>query len=223
VTRILAVADEEDDRLTPSRLSGMRPDVVVACGDLHLDYLDYIVSATNVPMLYVPGNHDPDVSRPRFSPLGTGLADDAPRLPSWCISADGRMVQAGGVVAAGLGGSMRYNIGPNQYTEREMNRRVNALVTRARVRGRSIDLLLTHAPPLGVGDGEDLCHRGFACFHRLVELLAPRYLIHGHIHPYGQPVGDRQMGATTVINAIPYRLIELESQPARQDGDHVRR
>jgi Icc-related predicted phosphoesterase len=219
VTRILAIADEEDDRLTYARLSGMRPDVVVACGDLHFDYLDYVASATNVPMIYVPGNHDPEIlPRARSWSFGHVTGGDGGRgLPSWCTSADGRIVRAGGIVAAGLGGSMRYNLGPNQYTEREMNRRVNALVTRARAKATRIDLLLTHAPPLGVGDGDDVCHRGFGCFHRLVDRLAPRYLVHGHIHPYGQTCPDRTMGGTTVINAIPHRLIQLE------DREHVRR
>ncbi|MGH9118555.1 MAG: metallophosphoesterase family protein [Acidimicrobiales bacterium] len=216
MTRLLAIADEEDDRLTHARLAAMRPDVVVACGDLRFDYLDFVASATNVPMIFVPGNHDPDVGRRRMSALGTGVGsgnghadDDEPRLPSWCTSADGRIVRVGGLVAAGLGGSMRYNVGPNQYTESQMRRRANGLATRARVRGRRVDLLLTHAPPLGVGDGDDLCHRGFDCFHRLVDRLAPRYLIHGHIHPHGRPQPDRTMGGTTVINAIPHRVIEV--------------
>jgi Icc-related predicted phosphoesterase len=192
VTRILAVADEEDDHLTHARLVAMRPDLVVACGDLHFDYLDFIVSATNAPLVYVPGNHDPELPP-----------------PSWCTSADGRVVRVGGVVAAGLGGSMRYNDGPNQYTEREMQRRASRLASRTRIRGHKVDLLLTHAAPLGLGDEDDPCHRGFACFHGLVERLSPRYLIHGHIHPYGRPCEDRTMGRTTVINAIPHRLIEL--------------
>jgi Icc-related predicted phosphoesterase len=220
VTRILAVADEEDDRLTAARLSVMRPDLVVACGDLHFDYLDFIVSATNAPLVFVPGNHDPEV-RPAARPWTPGGQPDGDghgqRLPSWCTSADGRVVRVAGVVAAGLGGSMRYNNGPNQYTEREMHRRANRLAARSRLRTRRVDLLLTHAAPLGLGDGDDPCHRGFACFHDLVRRLAPRYLVHGHIHPYGQRCPDRAIGDTTVINAIPHRLIEL------QDGDHVRR
>jgi Icc-related predicted phosphoesterase len=193
VTRILAVADEEDDHLTPARLSAIRPHLVVACGDLHFEYLDFIVSATNAPLVFVPGNHDPEVGRP----------------PSWCTSADGRVVRVGDIVAAGLGGSMRYNDGPNQYTEREMSRRANRLAARAKVGRRRVDLLLTHAAPLDLGDGDDPCHRGFACFHRLAERLEPRFLIHGHIHPYGQPTGDRVIGGTTVVNAIPHRVIDL--------------
>jgi Icc-related predicted phosphoesterase len=201
VTRVLAIADEVDDGLTASRLATMRPDVVVSCGDLPYDYIDFVVSAANAPVVFVPGNHDPD---------------DTAR-PSWCTTTDGRLVRVGGLLAAGLGGSMRYNDGPNQYTEREMSRRVIGLAARARLRSRRVDLLLTHAPPFGVGDGDDPCHRGFECFHRLVARLAPRYLIHGHIHPYGLCRPDRTIGATTVVNAIPHRLIELE------DGDHVRR
>ena len=59
---------------------------------------------------------------------------------------------------------------------------------------------------------------GFECLHRLVDRLAPRYLLHGHIHPYGRPRPDRTIGATTVINVIPYRLIDLEVKDMQHAG-----
>ena len=43
----------------------------------------------------------------------------------------------------------------------------------------------------------------------MLERLAPRWHLHGHIHPYGQPRPDRVVGATTIRNVIPYRLFEI--------------
>ena len=117
MTRVLAIADEIDDRLTASRLAAMRPDVVVSCGDLPFDYIDFVVSAANTTVIYVPGNHDPEVGRRRPNPSGPRFLDDEEGgRPSWCTTADGRVVRVAGLVAAGLGGSLRYNDGPNQYT-----------------------------------------------------------------------------------------------------------
>ena len=60
MVRILAVSDEEDRSLTVPRLREINPNIVVSCGDLGPDYLDLVSSAANAPLLYVPGNHDPD-------------------------------------------------------------------------------------------------------------------------------------------------------------------
>jgi Icc-related predicted phosphoesterase len=79
------------------------------------------------------------------------------------------------------------------------------------VRGRrGVDVLLTHAPPFGVGDEDDPAHQGFEAFLPLVERLSPKLLVHGHIHPYGQAKPDRYLGTTTVVNAVPFRLLEVE-------------
>jgi Icc-related predicted phosphoesterase len=113
----------------------------------------------------------------------------------------------------GLGGSVRYRSGPNQYTQREMRRRARRVARRARWRrmrdGRGVDLLITHAPPKGLGDEDDRAHEGFEAFHGLVERLRPKLLLHGHIHPYGVPRPDRAMGQTRVINVVPFRVIDL--------------
>ena len=45
--------------------------------------------------------------------------------------------------------------------------------------------------------------------HPLLERLHPRWHLHGHIHPYGQPRPDRRVGDTTIRNVIPYRMFEI--------------
>lgn len=212
MTRILAIADEVDEGLDNDKLIRLHPDLVVSAGDLPFDYLEYIVSRLDIPLVYVPGNHDAELrpSDPTWTPLGT----DAPEPgPLGCVNADGRVVVAAGLRIAGLGGSMRYRRGPNQYTEAEMRWRALSLEVRIRLnpaRGaRKVDVLLTHAPPLGWGAPDDLAHRGFASFVRLVKDLTPRLLIHGHVHPYGRAQVERKLAGTQIINAVPLRLIDL--------------
>lgn len=215
--RILALADEADEVLSRSRLERMSPDLIVSCGDLPFDYLEFVLTLAAAPLVYVPGNHDPDLRPPRpdgLHPLG-GFREQFrdPPGPRGGLNADARVVDAGGVRVAGLGGSIRYREGPNQYTERAMRRRARRLLRRAAWRllrdGRGVDVLLTHAPPRGLGDEEDPAHRGFEAFHRLVGRLRPRLLVHGHVHPHGMDRPDRRVDGTLVVNAVPHRLLEV--------------
>lgn len=214
--RILAVADEVEASLFTAEVLKVRPDLVVACGDLPFDYLEFIVTMVNVPLLYVPGNHDPELAPALSKPLvPAAFEDDRPAGPEGCTNVDGRIEDAAGLRAAGLGGCLQYNNGPNQYTEGQMTRRALRLEARCRARtlrdGKGIDILVTHAPPLGVGDDpDDDAHRGFRAFHRLVQRLSPHLLIHGHVHPHGQHGNDRAMADTMVINAISSRVIEVQ-------------
>ena len=206
------MADEEDQALYGDALGELRADLIVAAGDLPFDYLENLVTRAGVPLVYVPGNHDADV-RFRRDSYGPVVFEQPIPGPEGCDNADGRIIEAAGLRIAGLGGSIRYRVGPNQYTQRQMRRRALGLELRARWRRRlgrpGVDILLTHAPPLGLGDGEDPPHQGFAAFHRLVGVLRPRLLVHGHVHPYGRRREDRELGPTQVVNAVPYRLLEL--------------
>jgi len=71
-------------------------------------------------------------------------------------------------------------------------------------------VLLTHAPPRGVGDGDDPPHRGFTALRGLVAALQPTALLHGHVHPYGASVRQRRLGRTVVCNVTGWHLLEIE-------------
>ena len=72
-----------------------------------------------------------------------------------------------GIRILGLGGSMKYNQGLYQYTEKEMSRRLFRL-TFPLLYHKSFDILLTHSPIRGFHDKEDPAHRGFQVFDTLL-------------------------------------------------------
>lgn len=214
---VLAVSDEMDELLHAGPSAAGNAQLILACGDLPFDYLDYLMNALDVPLVFVPGNHDPDVSGYRLSRAGLILRDGLPARPPWpdgAVNADCAVVDVAGLRVAGLGGCRRYRSGPNQYTERQQARRARALSRRARWRrlrdGRGVDVLITHAPPRGVGDARDPPHQGFAALRGLVSRLQPVVLLHGHVAPCETPVGERWLGSTNVRNVTGSHLLEIE-------------
>ncbi len=197
--RIMVLADVADkalwDYLDRRLLEGV--ELILACGDLPAEYLSFLTCFTHAPILYVHGNHD------------TGY-DVNP--PEGCICAEDTIVTVQGVRVLGLGGSMRYRPGvPHMFNEREMARRARRLSLKL-LRNRGFDILLSHAPPLGLGDMPDLPHRGFETFIRLMDRWHPRYVVHGHVHQeYGVMAftRERRYGETTVVNAYKRYIIEF--------------
>src|SRR5580698_3714637 len=164
--RVLAVSDEVDDAIAADPGPARGADLIVACGDLPFEYLGSLMNALDVPLVFVPGNHDPDLSGYRSSRAGLTLRAGMPVRAPWpdgAVNADGRIVEAAGLSFAGLGGCRRYSDGPNQYSDRQFARRAQALRRRAwwrrRRSGRRVDVLLTHAPARGAGDGADPVHQ----------------------------------------------------------------
>jgi hypothetical protein len=226
MVRVLAVADEVDEGLSADLGRARGAELILACGDLPFDYLAYLMNGLDVPLVFVPGNHDPELSGFRTSRAGltlhAGLPEAAP-WPAGAINADVRVVDVLGLRIAGLGGSLRYSDGPNQYTQREFARRAWRLRMRAwwrRRDGHGVDVLLTHAPPRGVGDAEDPPHRGFDALHGVVARLRPPLLLHGHIHPYGEPTPDRVLDGTTVRNVVGRHFFDIPTPPG-YTGSHA--
>lgn len=201
--KIMVIADEEApalyDYFKPEILDGI--DLILSCGDLEARYLSFLVTYAHCPLVYVPGNHDKDFER---------------TPPEGCVCADGTIVKCGGVRILGLGGSMRYNRGPQQYTEKEMRRRVRRLRFKL-WRNRGFDILLTHSPARGCGDGDDLAHRGFEVFNRLMDQYQPKLMACGHQHQrYDYAfVRERQHNQTRVVNGCGMAVVDVDFENGR--------
>jgi Icc-related predicted phosphoesterase len=215
---ILAVTDEADPRIHSETVRERLGHVafIVSCGDLPASYLEFLADALNRPVYYVLGNHAEELTR--------GRGGKSACHPSGAIDLGGRVVRdpETGIILAGFPGSPRYvENEPAQYTEWEIGLMAMKMAPRLHLNrlrhGRPLDLLVTHAPPRDVNDRADPAHRGFASLRGFLEKWRPAYHLHGHIHLWDrtQPCQQR-FGETEVINVFPYRLLELETAPARR-------
>jgi hypothetical protein len=217
--QVLAVSDEIDEALwhDVSPVRGVH--LILACGDLPFDYLGHLADELDVPLVFVAGNHDPDVAGYRQGRNGLMLRAGLPDEPPWppgALNADGRVVDVAGLRVAGLGGSVRYSDGPNQYSQGQQRRRAARLLAAARWRrwrdGHAVDVVLAHAPPRRPGDATDPAHAGFDALARVVDRLQPRLLLHGHVHPYGGAQRDHQHGRTIVRNVVGRHVFAIETE-----------
>lgn len=203
--KILFISDEECPALwdfyVPGRLDGI--DLIISCGDLRSSYLQFLVTMARCPLLFVAGNHDTHYDR---------------EPPSGCDCIDDAIVEYNGVRIMGLGGCRRYHPGKYQYTEQQMRRRIRKLRLPLR-RCKGVDIVVTHAPPEGLGDGEDPAHRGFASLRELLEKYHPSYLVHGHVHlRYDASLQRVQdYNGTTLINAFERYVLEIPDRPVRPE------
>ena len=211
--RILCVSDQVDPLVYSARIKERfgNVDMVLAAGDLPLEYLGFIASMLNCPLLYVEGNHDLGSTT-----TGSPWAESYNLELSFGTRNMGfRFGRENGLSILGLPGSIRYNNGPNQFSDRSMGLRILALAPRLLfeklIRGRAVDIILTHAPPRGIHDREDACHRGFMSFRSLIRWARPRWFIHGHVHLYDlADVRTSVEGDTTIINAFSHWILETE-------------
>jgi Icc-related predicted phosphoesterase len=211
--KILSVSDEVVPTIYHASVRERMSDVelILGCGDLPPSYLEYIISTLDIPCFYVPGNHD---AAPEHTDYGKSVS-----APAGAVSLDGRVVKHGGLVLAGLGGSIWYNGGKYQYTQRVMVARLAAMLPRLllhrRQNGYGADIFITHSPPAGINDGTG-AHAGFRAFRWLIEHFPPRYLIHGHIHLNYRMTPDVEtvVGDTRVINTCGYRVLTVEALAA---------
>ena len=195
--KILFIADEESklywDYFKKEYFEDI--DIIVSCGDLKASYLSFLSTMLPIPVLYVHGNHDDKYDR---------------NPPEGCICIEDSVFEYKGVRFLGLGGSNRYKPGVNQYTEKQIAKRIRKLRWKL-FRSKGFDVLVTHSPAKGFHDDVDECHKGFDAFYGLIDKYKPKYFVHGHVHlNYGrQFVREDMIGETKVINAFEKYIIEI--------------
>ena len=200
--KLLLLSDHESpylwDYYQPGRLAEY--DLILSCGDLKSQYLSFIVTMARCPLLYVHGNHD------------THYKQDP---PFGCDCLDDQLVVYNGVRILGLGGCRKYRNGEFQYTEKQMRKRIRRLRFKL-WRSGGVDIVVTHCPPEGLGDGEDRAHMGFAALRELLDKYHPTYLLHGHVHlRYGDTQRVREYNGTTLINTCERYVLEIPDVPVK--------
>ena len=82
------------DKLPPSIRKLDEFSLILACGDLHREYWEFLVTMSNRPLLYVHGKHDEDHDR---------------NPPEGCVCVDDQIYVFEGIRILGLGGTTIIN------------------------------------------------------------------------------------------------------------------
>lgn len=205
--KILAVSDEVVERLYSLCASGHFRDVelILGCGDLPYPYLENLLTFLNVPLFYVPGNHDPNYNPENAlarAEGGSNLDLKSTRFKKFLIG--------------GFGGSILYRPdGTNQHSQTEAYLRAFRMLPRLLLNrinyGRALDILITHSPPFGIHDEDSQSHQGLRAINWLLRVSAPRYHFHGHTHFHRRNLSPSEttQGLTKIMNVYPYKLVEV--------------
>lgn len=205
--KILAVSDEVVERLYTLCTSGHFRDIelILGCGDLPYPYLENLLTFLNVPLFYVPGNHDPIHNSNNTLAYVEGGSN-----------LDLKMIRFKKYLIAGFGGSIRYRPdGTNQHSQTDAYMRAFRMFPRLLLNrmnyGRYLDILITHSPPFGIHDEDTQAHQGLKAINWLLRVAQPRYHLHGHTHFQRRNLSPSEstQDLTKIINVFPYKIIEI--------------
>jgi len=206
--KILALSDKVVPFIYSSQLRSRfgGTDLVLGCGDLPYYYLEFVLDSLDIPLFFVRGNHDALVEH----------SSEAQRTkPNGGTDLHARHARYRGLMLAGVEGSNKYRDGPFQYTQAGMWRHVFWLVPgffRNRlVYGRYLDIFISHSPPLGMHDQDDLPHQGIKAFRWLVDSFQPACYFHGHVHIIGTAENvEGRIGRTRIINSFGFHEVDFD-------------
>ena len=205
--KILAVSDEVVERLYSLCTSGHFSDIelILGCGDLPYPYLENLLTFLNIPLMYVPGNHDPNYN-----------SNNALAHVEGGSNLDLKLIRYKKFLIGGFGGSVRYRPdGTNQYDQSEAYFRAFGMLPRLMLNrmnyGRALDILITHSPPFGIHDEDSQAHRGLKAINWLLRVAKPRYHFHGHTHFQRRNLSasETDHGDTRIVNIFPYKIIDV--------------
>ena len=200
--RLLAASDEPDPTLEHAinRDQLGHIDAVIGCGDLEPDYLGFLGDAFHAPITYVRGNHDRGGAwaRPQTVPIPT---------------TSGRLVDVNGVTVVPLEWP---GLGQDQAQRDELRAWLDVLRAEAGLFRRGVKtrdtpvLVISHAPPRGIGDAvTDPYHLGYAGYRWLLERRRPPLWLHGHTNPASVKDWRDSFGSSLVANVTGSTLVEL--------------
>ena len=159
--RILTLADTPPKRPISEWVKNESLDLIITLGDLEYTQINQLESVTTIPKIGVYGNH----CTPGYMET-LGIMNL--HMHTWSYE---------GLLFGGFEGSPRYKRDPyaKMYTEEEAELLLRDFPY--------VDVFISHSPPRGINDEDDIAHTGFAALRTYLEQKQPRFFLHGHTYP----------------------------------------
>lgn len=189
--KVLVISDEESKYLLEYYRENDLEDIdfILSVGDLSYSYLETIQTNLKKPLFYVKGNHDT---------YKTSLFDKA--FIEW------KRIAVSGIHIIGIGCQKRNG---QILSEEEMCKKLKRLYQRNKNK-TSVDIIISHYPAFGIGDGQDTFHQGYQAIRDFIEKMQPAYFVYGHNHlNYGRRQRTIENNKTKYVNAYEKVIIEI--------------
>lgn len=224
--KILCISDQIDPVIYSKNVKEKYGDVdfIISAGDLPIEYLDFVQNALNKPLFFVFGSHNLKALTHYHPEMAEKSNEDEINIfkkANEIKSNKGTYIgfkscKYENIILAGISGAKKRNDGKNQFTERQMKRKLSRMIPALLLNkikyGRYLDILVTHSPPILDEEKEENKQLRFECFTKFINFFKPKYIIHGQVHIYdSQQTRSTKYKNAEIINAYSRHILELNS------------
>lgn len=183
---ILAIADRNPNINILDVILENRIDLVITLGDLTREDILQLELVTNIPKIGIYGNHDSGTYMPEL-----GIWDM--HLKTWDFQ---------GLKFGGFQGCVRYKDNPQaiMYTQEQAAQMMTGFP--------KVDVFISHCPPRGINDEEEVAHQGFDGLRTYLDLNKPKVWLHGHTYPTEETI-VKQHYDTRIEYVFGYKIIVI--------------
>ena len=183
--KVLVIADADPGIDVVKTIKDEKIDIVITLGDL-MGYELEGLETVDIPKIGVYGNHDGRRYMEYF-----GILD-----------LNGRTCEVGGLTFGGLEGCVEYrgHVVEPMYSQEEARQILEGMPR--------VDVFVTHCPPRGINDEDDVAHQGWDGLRDYLDEKKPRVLLHGHTYPAEWKM-VREYKDTRIEYVRGYRVIEI--------------
>lgn len=184
--KTLVIADRPPGINIAEVVAGENIELIITLGDLTREDIYGLSQVSDIPKVGVYGNHDSGNYMPEL-----GIWDM--HLKIWGYR---------GFTFGGFQGCVRYKENPDAImcTQEEANAMMENFP--------AVDVFITHCPPRGINDEDEIAHQGFDALRTYIDQHKPKVLLHGHTYPTDESVIKDHNG-TRIEYVFKYRIIDL--------------
>lgn len=183
--KCLVIADRNPNIDLSAKAEEEQVDLIISLGDFERSMV-LSLQRTQIPKIGVYGNHDAGEYMQEIGMLDL-------HMHTWDF---------GGYRFGGFQGCVRYKSNPYAImcTQEEANRLFTYFPP--------VDIFITHCPPRGINDEEEVAHQGWDALRAYLDKNHPKVLFHGHTYPTEEDM-VREYRGTRIEYISGWRIVEI--------------